>query len=86
MNNSPSVLLAEKRTALAAVRTLLAFVRTGLVCVSVALAFVKLDKEHPVDGTTVTLFVVGALFMLGGVIQYFVAVANARKIVRSSDE
>ncbi len=72
-------LLSLKRTALSCKRTLLSHFRTSLVCLSVAFAFIKLDKENPIDGFTITMIVLSALFLIAGVVEYIFYIKNLKK-------
>ncbi len=75
--------LSKERTILAGTRTLLSYIRTSLVCISVAFAFIKLDKNNPIDWLTITLFVFAGIFFALGTIQYLLVRYKVRKI---SDE
>lgn len=63
--------LAKKRTMLAGVRTLLSHIRTSIVILSLAFAFMKLDKNNPIDALTIVLFVLSGVFLIIGVIDFF---------------
>lgn len=64
--------LAKKKTLLSATRTLLSFIRTSVVFLSLALAFIKINKERPIDAVTITLFVLSGIFLVIGIIDFFV--------------
>ncbi len=64
--------LAQKRTKLANIRTFLSYIRTSLLSLSVALAFVKLDKENPLDFYSITLLIFSAIFLIIGLVNFFI--------------
>ena len=72
--------LAKKRTMLACMRTMMSFFRTAVVCLSLAFAFMKLDKEHPIDGFTIALFVISGLVFVWGIVDYFLCKASIDRI------
>lgn len=72
--------LSKKRTMLSAKRTLLSHVRTALVVLSLAFAFMKLEKEKPIDAFTIILFVLSGVFLIVGIIDYFVEKAQVEKL------
>lgn len=70
MDNNETTLLATKRTSLAFIRTSLAFLRTTLACLSVSFAFIKLDKEHPIDAFTISLIIIAGICFVGCIYNY----------------
>ena len=62
--------LNAKNVILTALNTSLSFVRTALVCLSVAFAFMKIDKENPIDAFTIIMFVFSAVFVIWGIVVY----------------
>ena len=72
--------LSKERTLLAGTRTLLAYIRTSLVCISVAFAFIKLDKNDPIDWFTIVLFVLSGLFLVIGIAEYCWVRHNVHKL------
>lgn len=68
--------LAKERTKLAGVRTSLSFVRTMLVCLSVAFAFMKIDKNKPIDTFTIILFIVSGICFVLAILSYFFVIKH----------
>ncbi|MGN1223140.1 MAG: DUF202 domain-containing protein [Christensenellales bacterium] len=88
MNNMTSkktkILLSEKSTKLAGKRTLLSYIRTSVVCISLAIGFIKLDKEHPFDFATITLFCFAGFFLIFGFIDYFLTVHYIKSLTENT--
>lgn len=74
--------LAKKRTHLADMRTFLSYVRTSLLSLSVALAFIKLDKEKPLDVYSISLLALSGIILVIGVIQYFITIRSIKDIAK----
>lgn len=69
-NKTETTLLAIKRTSLSFIRTSLAFLRTTLACLSVSFAFIKLDKNNPIDAFTIILMVIAGICFIGFIYNY----------------
>lgn len=72
--------LSKKRTILASRRTLLAYFRTSIVCISLSFAYMKIDRTNPIDAFTIILFCLSGIFLIVGLIDYFLTNKSVHKI------
>lgn len=73
--------LAVTQTNMAAKRTLLSYISTASVFISLALAYIKLI-ENKVDILTIILFGVAILFIVFGVIDYYLVQKSVKDVLK----
>jgi len=73
--------LAVAQTKMAAKRTLLSYISTASVFISLALAYLKLIEKE-LDILTVILFGVALLFIVFGVIDYYIIKRSVKDVLK----
>lgn len=73
--------LSVTQTKMAAKRTLLSYISTASVFISLALAYIKLI-ENKVDVLTIILFGVALLFIVFGIIDYYLVQKSVKEVLK----
>lgn len=78
--------LAVKRTKMSCERSLLSYIRTACVFVSLAFTYLKIAVYDKFDTFVIIMFAVGALFLIIGIIEYFLTIYRTNKIYKEYED